>query len=71
MGMHRDQSLVVEGHHLVQEDMVIVLLRVKDQCWFGLVRFAEALLQKSKDVCALRMQPGHGLQCGGLCGVCR
>ena len=37
------------------EGMVIVTLRVKDRCPFGLVRSAEALLQEPKEVCALRM----------------
>ena len=49
--------------------VIFVPLRVQDWCWFGLVRSAEGLLQEPQEVCALRVWPRHGLQCGGLGGV--
>ena len=33
------------------------------------LRSAEGLLQEPQEVCAFVVQPGHGLQCGGLGGV--
>ena len=69
VGMHRDRLLVVEGHPPLPVGMKCVLLRVQDQCRFGLVRSAEGLLQEPQEVCASGVWPGHGLQCGGLVGV--
>ena len=48
--------------------VVFVPLRVKGQCWFGLVCSAEGLFQEPKEVCALGVWPLHSLQCGGLGG---
>ena len=64
--MHRDPRLVVEGHPPLPVGVILVPLRVQDRCRFGLVRSAEGLLQEPKEVCALGVRPGHGLQCGGL-----
>ena len=49
--------------------VVFVPLRVQDWCWLGPVRPAEGLFEEPKEVCALALRPGHGLQCGGLGGV--
>ena len=49
--------------------VIFVPLRVQDWCQFGLVCSAEGLFQDPKEVCALGVWPGHGLQCGGLRGV--
>ena len=69
--MHRDRRLVVEGHPPLPVGVRFVPLQVQDRCWFELVRSAEGLLQEPQEVCALRVWPGHGLQCGGLGGVRR
>ena len=69
MGMYRDRCLVVEGYPPFPVGVIFVPLWVQDWCWFGLVRFAEGLLQEPQEVCALGVRPGHGLQCGGLGGV--
>ena len=69
MGMYRDRCLVVEGYPPFPVGVIFVPLWVQDRCWFGLVRFAEGLLQEPQEVCALGVRPGHGLQCGGLGGV--
>ena len=66
IGMHRDQCLVVEGHSWLPVGVVFVLLQVQEWCWFGLVCPAEGLFQEPKEVRALGVRPGHGLQCGGL-----
>ena len=49
--------------------VIFVPLRVQDRCRFGLVRSAEGLFEQPKEVCALGVWPGHGLQCGGPGGV--
>ena len=67
--MYRDRRLVVEGYPPFPVGVIFVSLWVQDRCWFGLVRFAEGLLQEPQEVCALGVRPGHGLQCGGLGGV--
>ena len=64
--MHRDRRLVVEGHALLPVGVIFVHLQVQDRCRFRLVRSAEGLPQERQEVCALRVWPGHGLQCGGL-----
>ena len=69
MGIHRHRCLVVDGHPSLPVCVVFVPLRVQDRCQFGLVRSAEGLFQESKEVCALGLRPGHGLQCGGPVGV--
>ena len=61
VGMHRDRRLVVEGHPSLPVGVVLVPLRDKDRCRFGLVRSAEGLLQEHQEVCALGVWPRHGL----------
>ena len=67
--MHRDRRLAVEGHPPFPVGVIFAPLRFQDRCWLGLVPSAEGLLQEPQEVCALGVQPGHGLQCGGLDGV--
>ena len=59
--MYRDRRLVVEGYPPFPVGVIFVPLWVQDRCWFGLVCFAEGLLQESQEVCALGVRPGHGL----------
>ena len=61
MGMHRDRRLVVEGHPPLPVGVMLVPLRVQDRCRFGLVHFAEGLVQEPQEVCALGVWPRHGL----------
>ena len=64
--MHCDRHLVVEGNPLLPVDVIFVPLRVQDRWRFGLVRSAKGLFQEPREVCALGVWPGYGLQCGGL-----
>ena len=57
--MYRDRRLEVEGYPPFPVGVIFVPLWVQDRCWFGLVRFAEGLLQEPQEVCAL----GVGMAC--------
>ena len=60
---------MVEGYPPLPVGVIFVPLRDKDRCRFGLVCSAEGLFPEPKEVCALGVLPGHGLQCGALGGV--
>ena len=64
--MYLDRCLAVEGHPSLPVGLVPVPFWDQDRCLFGLVCPAEGLFQDPKEVCALRLWSGHGLQCGGL-----
>ena len=49
------------GTPLLPVGVILVPLRVLDQCQFGLVRSAEGLLQEPQEVCALGVWPRHRL----------
>ena len=46
--MYSDRCLVVEGYPPFPVGVIFVPLWVQDWCWFGLVCFAEGLLQEPK-----------------------